>query len=72
MVPSDTFTDAEGDAMTCSAQWEESTDNWTAVGTTPTSALWVAFDPSTCTFSGTPENDDVFPPGHLVHAGDHD
>ena len=61
LVPSDTFTDAEGDAMTCSAQWEQSTDNWVAVGTTPTTALWAAFDPSTCTFSGTPENEDVFP-----------
>ena len=60
-VPSNTFTDVDGDVLTCSAQWEQSTDNWVSVGTTPTVSLWVAFDPVTCTFSGTPDNEDVFP-----------
>jgi hypothetical protein len=49
VVPSNTFSDADGDSLTYTAQLAGG-------GALPT---WLSFDPSTGTFSGTPTNGDV-------------
>jgi Ca2+-binding RTX toxin-like protein len=59
-VPTDAFADADGDALTYSVS---------LVDGSPLPA-WLAFDPATATFTGTPENGDVGTLEILVTASD--